>query len=668
MIETLYDTMRPLLKARNRLSLPHREMLLALCILTLATAIYLKDVLFLGQRLLPADLLTISEPWRSISDQQVIHNYNLSDPIQTHYPRQIYFWHSLQQGHYPTWNPYIFLGIPCDPMTVGIFADIGQIVTSWPSFFLPLDIAWGIVAALRLVLAGFFMYLLMRHFKASFSGALLSAIIFMFGANTIVWLEYPHHLATQLWMPLIFLFFDRMLVTRRWVDALLTTVFLSLMLYTRYLQLTFYVMLTLIPYFLWHLWRAYDQERDWHTIAKMILLTTVAVGGALMMASVKIAVFHQATLHSIRAGQDRAPTALTLASLPTHLISRLVTFYFPTFYSDGITYPYWGPGNTVEASQYVALLPLFLIAIAITHWSHQRRSLFFVGLGAALLLIRMRVPPLANIISALPFMNVGSISRLTTVITFVLAIIAGLGLTALEQKGRIKKRTVIGAISGTLVIGFFIVGAAWWIYRQKLSIRPYTINNLWSVLAMTGVLLGWLYLFLERNTRRRVMALGMVCLTFVDLLAFGGNFNTTASPEMVYPSTGATDFLLRDPTAFRVLVLHDANNPHEIAPSDTLQTYQIPEVGGRNPHLPQQYYDFFSQVLEEPGVTPNGYLLPAKFQKPALWGMLNVKYILTKKALPKNQMESLHLVYDDELKIYRTTAWLPRIFAVTKVR
>jgi hypothetical protein len=61
-------------KAKADLAPRYREMLLVLCILVLATAVYLKDVLFFGQRLLPADLLTYSEPWQSTLGERGIHS------------------------------------------------------------------------------------------------------------------------------------------------------------------------------------------------------------------------------------------------------------------------------------------------------------------------------------------------------------------------------------------------------------------------------------------------------------------------------------------------------------------------------------------------------------------------------------------------------------------
>ncbi|UCC65358.1 MAG: YfhO family protein [Anaerolineae bacterium] len=657
--------------ARTDLEPRYREILLVLCILTLSTAVFLKDTLLFGRRLLPADLLTISEPWQSVLGEQGIHNHYLADPIQTHYPRQTFFWEALKQKHFPTWNPYIFLGLPCDPMTVGVFADIGQLVTSLPTLFLPLDLASGIVAALRLVLSGLFTYLLLRHFKASFGGALVAALVFMFGANTIVWLEYPQHLAAQLWMPLVLLFFDRTLARRRWSDALLTTVFLTLMLYNWYLQLTLYMLWLLFLFFMWHVWRSYRQERSWRAIRTMTLLSIVAIGGALLIASVKTLVYLQTTLSSIRALQERA-RALSTTSLNQplfpYLASRLVTLFYPTFYGDGIDHIYWGPGNTVEDAQYLGLVPLYLIAIALCCKPRRRGTIVFTGLGICFLMTRLKLPLFTNLTSLIPLAGLGSISRLATVITFLLAIVAGLGLTALEEKGQTRVRATSNAIVGTLAVNVLTVGTAWWLYRKQLRIRPYTSDHLWIAGAVTAGLLLCLYLFLHKRMKRQLMVLGVALLTFIDLLTFGGDFNTTVLPDTIYPRTEATDFLRRDPTPFRVLVLHTSKEPMKVMPSDTLQMYQIPEVGGRNPHLPRQYYDFFAQVMGEPSVTPNGYLLPSRFKKPVLWGMLNVKYVLSDQDLPADQLEGLHLVYANELRIYRNLKWQPRVFTVPEAR
>lgn len=652
----------------NRLSPGYREMLLVLCMLALATVVFLSDVFLFGHRLLPADLLTISEPWRSTLGAAEVHNGILGDPIQAHYPRQLYFWNAVRQGHHPTWNPYVFLGIPCDPMTVGVFADVGQVATGFVSLFLPLDVAWGVVAGLRLLLSGLFMYLLMRHLKASIGGGLLAAIVFMFGANTVVWLEFPHHLAAQLWMPLVVLFFDRMLVRHRWADVVWAGLFLTLMLFNRYLQLTLYMLLFLFLFFLWHLQTAYRQEHSWRFVRHRILSAGAAVGGALLMSSVKILIYYQATASSIRGAQSRIAARPLDPSLLDHLVSRLVTFWLPTFYGDGVAHPYWGPENPVEAAQYIGLLPLCLITVAVCLRPRRRGTLFLIGTASCLLAVRLGAPPLANVARLIPLMDFGTPSRLITIVNLLLAIVAGLGLTALEELGQTKRRVVGSAVGGTLVAGIIVAGAAWYVNRLALDSHTPLVHDLRIAGVLTAAFSLLLFLFLKGRIRRQLMVLGVIFLTFADLFIRGHGFNTTVGPEMIYPSTEATDFLRRDPTAFRVLVLHASHDPMRVAPSDTLQAYQIPEVGGRNPQLPREYYDFFAQVMDEPAVTMNGYLTPSSFKQAALWGMLNAKYVLREKDLPREQLEGLHLVYANELKIYRNKEWLPRAFAVPHFR
>jgi hypothetical protein len=659
-----------MLKVQAVLESRRREVFFAICVLAFATLVYLKGSFLFGLRLLPADLLALSEPWRSTLNETVIHNYNLVDSIQAHYPRQLYFWNAIKRGHFPVWNPYIYLGISSDPMTVGVFAGTGQWITSFFSLFLPLPFSLSVTIALRLVLSGFFMYLLMRHLKSSFGGALLAAMVFTFGGNTVVWLEFNQHLAAQLWMPLVLLFFDRMLTRHCWTDALLATVFLTLMLYNWYLQLTLYMLLVLILFLLWRLWGVYRRERNLQLLGQMLTMTTVMVGLTALMASVKILTYYQTTMTSIRGAQTRLqPWALPFdQSLLARVVSHAVALFLPGFYGDSVNHKYWGPDNIVENMQYIGLVPLYLTAIAATtRATRQRGALFFAGLSACLYMVRMKIPPFATLAALVPLLNKGTVTRLATVVAFLLAIVAGLGLTALE-KWRGKTRTIVGATVGTLVMNALVVGAAWWIHHEEVSSHPYILNSLWISVVLTTIWLVLLGLFLTKRIGRRWLAISVILLTFTDLFIIGSDFNTVASPEMIYPPTQATDFLRRDPTPFRVLVLHPPQKEMETAPSNTLQPYQIPEIGGRDPHLPQQYYDFISQVMEEPSVTLNGYLLPSKFGKSLLWGMLNVKYVISNNDLPPDQLSRLHLVYANEVKIYRNKDWMPRMFAVPEFR
>lgn len=218
-------------------------------------------------------------------------------------------------------------------------------------------------------------------------------------------------------------------------------------------------------------------------------MTMVVLSCAALMASVKILTYYQTTMTSIRGAQTRLqPWALPFDySLLTRTVSHAVTLFLPGFYGDSVNHKYWGPDNIVENMQYIGLVPLYLAAIAAaTRATRRRGALFFAGLSVCFYMVRMKIPPFVTLAALVPLLNKGTVTRLATVVTFLLAIVAGLGLTALE-KWRDKTRTIIGATVGTLVMNALVVGAAQWIHREEISSHPYILNTLWISVVFTTI-------------------------------------------------------------------------------------------------------------------------------------------------------------------------------------
>lgn len=112
-------------------------------------------------------------------------------------PAKHFFGQSIKRGHFPKWNPYIYSGHPFTPFGGGQSSDLGQLLTKFRPLFIPVERALGYVAALCLILAGFLMYAFLREPRGSVYGWLPAAVIFLFNANTIAWLEFPAHQSVQ---------------------------------------------------------------------------------------------------------------------------------------------------------------------------------------------------------------------------------------------------------------------------------------------------------------------------------------------------------------------------------------------------------------------------------------------------------------------------------------
>lgn len=645
----------------------YREYVLIVLILSCLTCLFLDDVIFDGKVLLAADIALQKEPWSSAVRHSAPHNPTLGDPIMWYYPAKHLFWQSVKGGHFPKWNPYIYSGHPFSPLSGGQSSDLGQLWTELPAIFLPVERALGYVTALRLVLAGFFMYAFLRDLRASVYGSLLAAIIFMFNANTIVWLEFPAHLSIQLWIPLVFLILNRALTRERLAYAVLTAAFLGLLLFNWYLLLAIYTLSGLALFALWMILRTYLQGsgRDLRRLLRQLAISVFSIGAGMSMAAVKIISYRLLINASIRLEQSalRALRSVPL-SLETlrNLVARSVTFLLPAFYGNGVSYPYWGYDNPVEAAQYFGIITIILVAIAIALGRRNRYAVFFAGTGILFLLIMWRSPPFVNLYNYIPSVHFSPISRIVTFVLFAFAVAAGLGLSYLEKglsegEGR---RAYLGTALA-VILALAVVAWNWLSQAEAISTQPYEISNVKWFLLMLSISLGVIVLLIQSRFNKRLLAQIAIAILIADLFAFGLDFNTTVSAESVYPLTDSISFLQRDRSTYRVLPLTDYDF---LFLPNSLTVYQIPEVTGYDNLLSQRYADFFREVIGDAKIALNGPIYCAMPNRLHLLGMLNVKYIIGPSAPSFEDMTGLELIYDEEVKIYRNKHFLPRAFAV----
>jgi hypothetical protein len=119
---------------------------------------------------------------------------------------------NLRNGRFPLWNPYIFCGTPHQAdMYSQLFA-----VTDTPFlYFMSVDAALTVATLLKLLLLGLGMYFVAQRFNIRWEFACISAIIIVFNFQQMQWLEIPAFLSTSLYLPWIFLAWDKFLTTKR---------------------------------------------------------------------------------------------------------------------------------------------------------------------------------------------------------------------------------------------------------------------------------------------------------------------------------------------------------------------------------------------------------------------------------------------------------------------
>lgn len=193
-----------------------------------------------------------------------------------------------------------------------------------------------------------------------------------------------------------------------------------------------------------------------------------------------------------------------------------------------------------EGATYLGILTLMLAPFAFAR-GNREGALFWVSLGAVAAAVAYGVPPIADLVRALPVLGGLPNHRLVLWLVLALALLAGLGLTALAGGERsLDKRRLVPAAGASL--GGSLALLAWTTLRADGS----------AVLGATGLSTSWLVwaasalgcaLLLGGRVSSPVAARLLVTLLACDLAHVASRPVPSVEPERIYPPAPVFDLL-----------------------------------------------------------------------------------------------------------------------------
>ncbi len=184
-----------------------RREVVAFCLcLAACVAAFFHETLFGGKVLSPADVLFVSASFRgeSAADFEPA-NRLLMDPVLQFQPWLEFNRRMIRSGRLPLWNGSAGCGVPhlangqsavFDPFNLLYYVGSGPAALSW-------------MAACRLWVAGLGMFLLARSWRFGASGRWFAGLVYPFSGFLVVWLLYPVT-NVAIWLPWLFLATDRL--------------------------------------------------------------------------------------------------------------------------------------------------------------------------------------------------------------------------------------------------------------------------------------------------------------------------------------------------------------------------------------------------------------------------------------------------------------------------
>ncbi len=554
-----------------------------------------------------------------------------SDQFHSGYAFREWLAHTWRRiGGIPQWNPELFGGMP---FVGAMHGDIFY-PTSWLRLVLPTGFAMGLGFLVHYVLAGVFVYWLLRLLRVSWSGALTGGFVYQLSGVIGSYVQPGHDgklfVTTLLPLALVGLIKGMRDAKPSGYGVLALSVGLAIL--SPHFQMTYYL---LIAAGLFALYLTFAESRDRSARERaghlVIALAAVMIGFGLGM--IQLLPFFEYLPYSPRAEGYYGFEGSTSYAIPWSHIPELFVSRFAGTTPDQT---YWGPNPLKLHSEYLGLSALALAALGALEKGRRRTVVWISGLGFLFLLICLgsETPFYRVWWTVMPFVKQTRAPGMALfVVAMVVAVLAGIGVDRLHRdrssrwaRGWMVTGAVVAAMAALGVFGFIAESLATGI--QMESGQPVAVTAAGAAgairlgAASSGVallLLGALAWAAARaKVRPLVLALAVPLLVSVDLLQNAAPFwKFSDKPQRgLFAADEITDTIRADVLPFRVLDLSDTGL--DVYPGSSLMAFDIPQLLG---HHGNQLHAF-NELLG--GKNQWQYLLSSR----RLWDLFAVKYLL----------------------------------------
>jgi hypothetical protein len=624
------------------------------------------------------------------------------------------------QGIFPLWNPYIFCGMPAYA-SLSISAERmfdlsdflwqkSRLVTKF--FFLNAEMGATLFYYLLFSIGVyFFASSKLKHWLAS----LMVALATTFSMFIIIWVMVGHitKIGVIAWVPYIFLIIEQLRVKFDLKLSLALAVVLHLAFGPSHMQMLFYVYFALGIYFLFFLIRSLIVKESVANLLIAGVVLTAATGLAFGMNADQYLSTLEYNQYSIRGsspmeqpGAPQKPDAekptgggldYTYATQWSFAPSEMVTFFIPSAYGFGnVQYEgmltreptkinmYFGPQYFTDGPQYMGIAIIILAFCGIVLKRKDPFVQYLVVLVVVSLLISFgkEFSLLYNpMFHYFPMFNKFRIpSMILVLVQLATPILAGYGLVALIAERSLtpaasKKWMIRVAVLGVLAVLsvvakdlFISIYAMFFPKAEAAAVLGRMVNNQAAAVdelyrfvtdmvavditigfAILTVLFGAIMLYRQRK-------ISLTLLSVVVLVVVTGDLWRVAMKPMEMHDRSVVNaefatapdyvkYLQADTTLYRTLEFVGGQPPY----SNSLAFWRIQSAYGYQGAKMRAWQD----MVDIGGIG-----------NPLVWGLMNVKYILSDRA-DSNQV-MLPVFNGQERKVMYNRMELPRAFFVNR--
>lgn len=527
------------------------------------------------------------------------------------YPWKQYIYdHVRSYGALPSWNPYLFAGIPCiTNIQASMFYPLGFLF-----YLLPADHAYVYTIIIHCILGSFFMYVFIRSISINSSGAFFAGVVFIYNGFFLGHLYAGHLTFVQnyIWIPLILFFLNRFIKTFEYRHAFLSGLFLGIQILGGFPQIAFYTILCVFGFGLYHM--GYPlRSRQYPDVFKIFLGTAMVAGIGFSLSAVQVLPTMEFTSLSTRAGG----VSYDFATFDSLDLKAIVSFLVPDIFGHAGDRTYWPSLNTShfwETCGYVGLLPICLIFISARSNTDNSQEVFYKGIIILSLFIALgRYNPLYPLIYRLPGFNSFRIpAQILYLYVFGMAAATGIALDRISTNRWHFNRFGLIVITGigfffillVTYVHFFTYNFFFYLFRlfgevpvQNIDMN-YVSNKITHAIDRSALLFLLSVFLLVIIKKKRLKApwfnILVIMVLIIDLALFGMEFIKSYQYKVAFKKQHLVVQISKEPSKGRVLALRPLFNPN-----DGL-LYRFPSVTGYDPLILKRYSHYIRASSDLP--------------------------------------------------------------------
>ncbi len=450
-----------------------------------------------------------------------VKNNAMPDVIDQIYPWKHFTVQTFRMGQIPLWNPNSFAGNPH-------LANYQSAVISPFNFlyfvFSFID-AWSIIVLLQPLLAGIFTYLFIRTLSVSKIGSLVGSIAFMFCGFIVVWMAYGTLSMAIAFLPLSLFTIEKYYQRGSLKFLFLLSISIPFSFFSGHFQTSIYFLFTIILYILY---KAVIYRK---TEIKKIIYVIFALCFGFVLCLPQFIPSIEFYNNSVRSG-----IFITGGGIP---FSYLITLVAPDFFGNPVTRNDW-LGSYAEWSSFVGVVPVILVLFAF--YAKKKGSTLFFFMLTLIVSILAIDSPIQKIIASLrlPVISTSAPNRIIVLLSFSLAVLAGVGLDSLKEllkKKSTKELAMPLSILGLLFIFIWVLLLSGKLFSPEHVVIAKRNLILPTILFAGGTLLIFVSMFTKWKALLLLTTYYLLLTTSFDSFHFAQKWMPFDPRDLVFPNS-----------------------------------------------------------------------------------------------------------------------------------